>query len=139
MQTLMRDHPRKTRAFLTYSLVVLAALIVFVGRASAQQTEDIYQNGFERFVPSYSYAWQTDQFVVAQAGRTYEFEVLVQDSAGAPISKGDVNWTIENGPWPALPCCRPAGFVCKLTARPALAWCALGLNIQTPISYPMRS
>ena len=97
----MRDHPRKTRAFLTYSLVVITAIIFFVGRAHAQQTEDIYQNGFERIVPSYSYAWQTDQFVVAQAGRTYEFEVQVNDFSGAAVSTGDVTWTIDTWRWPA--------------------------------------
>ena len=118
MQTLVRDYPRKTRVFLIYSLVVVAAIIFFVGRAHAQQTEDIYQNGFERFVPSYSYAWQTDQFVVAQVGRVYEFEVLVQDISGAPISTGDVAWTIDNAAVASLTVLSPRRVRVQVNSAP---------------------
>jgi hypothetical protein len=50
MQILMRDHPRKTWSFLNHLLLLLAALLAFIGVASAQQTERIHQNGFEPFM-----------------------------------------------------------------------------------------
>lgn len=58
--------------------------------------ESIYDDGFEFRAPSYSYEYITDQFVVAQPDRSYEFEVVVRRSDGNIVTAGQVGWTSSN-------------------------------------------